>query len=173
MDRDLAAAWRLHGELQLRSRPCWNTILPEEFMRGESTERHLDASCLGGEGRRRAGLWAARLDVEWRCEERTRRRRGGLGSAAESREKRGLTSSWSWPEEDEEEECEKREEASESEASESELSRRSGAEARSDAVPVDARPPLLRCRRNLSDLAADELVVVVLPGVFANAAAGE
>nr|CAB3468733.1 unnamed protein product [Digitaria exilis] len=43
----------------------WNTILPEEFIRGESTERHR-----GGDGRRRAGLRPARRveeeDVEWR-----------------------------------------------------------------------------------------------------------
>ena len=46
------------GELELRSRP-WNTILPDAFMRGEST----DATLGGGgveDGRRRAGLWAAR-----------------------------------------------------------------------------------------------------------------
>jgi hypothetical protein len=174
MDRDLAAAWRLHGELQLRSRPVvWNTILPEEFMRGESAVTQLDDGG-GGAGE---GEWPGRrLDVEWRWG--TRRRRGWLlwSGAAESREKRGLTlarSSWSCPPPElDEEEWEKREEAREREASESELSRRSGADARSDAAPVDARPPLLRWRRNLSDLAAEE-PVVVLPGVFANAAAAE
>lgn len=142
-------------------------------MRGESTE--TQRGCGGGGGPRGP-------EVEWRRpEERTRRRRGGwwwLRSAPESREKRGLItmSSWeSWPpEEEDEEESEKREEASESDASESELSRRSGADARSD----DARPLLLllllllRWRRNLRDLAADDVdepVVVLLPGVLANA----
>jgi hypothetical protein len=170
MDRDLAAAWRLQGELQLRSSPVvWNTILPEEFMRGESAVTQAGGG--GGEGPR-----LRRLEVEWRCG--TRRRRGGLlwSGAAESREKRGLTlarSSWSWPPPElDEDECEKREEASDREASESELSRRSGAEARSDAAPLDARPPLLRWRRNFRDLAAEE-PVAVLPGVFANAAAAE
>lgn len=157
-DRDFDAAWKLHGELELRSRP-WNTILPEEFMRGESTERQR-----GGEGRRRAGLRLARLEVEWRWEERTRRMRGGLGST-ESRERRGM-SSWSWPEEDDEE-SEKREEARERDASESELSRRSGAEERSDAAAPDARP-LFRWSRSFKDLAAAEFVV--LAAVFAGAA---
>jgi hypothetical protein len=73
MDRDLAAAWRLHGELQLRSKPVvWNTILPEEFMRGESAVTQLD----GGGGGAWEGPPARRLEVEWRCG--TRRRRGGL-----------------------------------------------------------------------------------------------
>jgi hypothetical protein len=178
-DRDLDAAWKLQGELELRSRP-WNTILPDEFMRGESTERHRGGG--GGEGRRRAGLRPARVveepepDVEWRwwwCwleERRTRRMRGGLGSAAESRERRG-TSSWSWPEEEDEEESEKREEAMESEASESELSRRSGADARSDAEAQDPRPVVFRWSRSLSDLAAAELVDLAA-GVLA-AAAGD
>jgi hypothetical protein len=80
-----------------------------------------------GEG---AGLRPTQVEeeVEWR----TRRMRGGLGSAELSK-RRGL-SSWSCREEDEEEESEKREDASDSDASESELSRRrSGADARSDA----------------------------------------
>jgi hypothetical protein len=149
--------------------------LPEEFIRGESAVTQLDGGGGGGEvegpGRR------LEVDVEWRWG--TRRSRGGLlwSGAAESREKRGLTfarSSWSCPPPElEDEECEKREEASERDASESELSRRSGADARSDAAPLDARPPLLRWSRNLRDLAAEELVVFVLPGVFANAADGD
>jgi hypothetical protein len=35
------------GELELRSRP-WNTILPDAFMRGESTETTLGGG--GGDG---------------------------------------------------------------------------------------------------------------------------
>ena len=90
-----------------------------------------------GEG---AGLRPTQVEeeVEWRCYEweweewRTRRMRGGLGSAELSK-RRGL-SSWSCREEDDEEENEKREDASDSDTSESELSRRrSGADARSDA----------------------------------------
>jgi len=168
----LDAAWKLQGELELRSRP-WNTILPEEFMRGESTEGQRGGG--GGEGRRRAGLRPARVEppeVEWRCwEERTRRMRDGFGSAAvESRERRG-TSSWSWPEEDDDEESEKREDARESDASESELSRSSGADARSDAEAPDARP-VFRWSRSLSDLAAAEFAALAA-GVLAAAAAGD
>ncbi len=169
-ERGFAAAWRVHGELELRSRP-WNTILPEEFMRGESTERQRCGG--GGEGRRRAGLRPARdeedEEVEWRWEERTRRMRGGLGSAAESRERRGM-SSWSWPEEDDDDEREKREEARERDASESELSRRSGAEASSDAEAPDERP-LFRWSSSFSDLAAVEFIA--LPGVLAGADDGD
>lgn len=164
MTRDLER-WTLPaGELELRSSPPWNTILPEEFMRGESTE----ATDGGGgvvAGRRRAGLWTARGGAEewgggggWRWgvgwEERTRRIRGFGVTSTESREWRGK-SSWSWAEEEDEEEREKREEAREREASESELSRRSGAAAEERS---DARPPLFRWRRSsLRDLAADEL----------------
>ena len=131
------AAWKLQGELELRSSP-WNTILRDEFMRGESTEWQRGGG--GGDGRRRARLRPARVEeeVEWRCcewaweERRTRWMQGGLGSA-ESSERRG-TSSWSCSKEDHEEESEKREDANDSNASESELSRRrSGVDARSDA----------------------------------------
>ena len=166
------AAWKLQGELELRSSP-WNTILPDEFMRGESTERQRGGG--GGEGRRRAGLRPARVEDEvgWRWwelewEERTRRMRGGWGSAAESSERRG-TSSWSCPEEDDDEESEKREDASDSDPSESELSRRSGADAWSDAAAPDARPAF-RWSRSLSDLAAAEFVALAADaGVLAAA----
>ena len=58
-DRDRRLEWTLPaGELELRSRP-WNTILPDEFMRGESTEATCGGGGGGGEGRRRAGLWLA------------------------------------------------------------------------------------------------------------------
>jgi hypothetical protein len=136
----LDAAWELQGELQLRSRSPWNTIFPEEFMRGESAD---------GGGRR-----LLEEEVEWRCwAERTRRTRGG--SAAESRERRGA-SSWSWLEEDEEER-EKREDAASAESEPSR--RRSGAEERSD--DADERPPaVFCCSRSFSDRAAAELVAV-------------
>uniref|UniRef100_A0A8R7UPX5 Uncharacterized protein n=1 Tax=Triticum urartu TaxID=4572 RepID=A0A8R7UPX5_TRIUA len=69
-ERDRRLEWTLPaGELELRSSP-WNTILPEDFMRGESTE----ATDGGGgvAGRRRAGLCAARGGADagggqWRC----------------------------------------------------------------------------------------------------------
>ena len=170
------------GELELRSRP-WNTILPDAFMRGESTETTLGGGGGDGDGRRRAGLGAARVgagvgaDAEaatggcaygcgcgcgaWGLE-RTRRMRGrGVGSM-ESRECRGK-SSWSWPDEDDDDESEKREDARERDVSESELSRRRGAAERSD----DARPPFRWRRRIFSDLAAE---LDALDGVDAIAA---
>ena len=120
-ERDRRLEWTLPaGELELRSRP-WNTILPEEFMRGEST----DATDGGGgvAGRRRAGLWArggtelcvavavARGGAEgggwqWRWGwERTSRMRGFGVRSTESREWRGK-SSWSWAEDDDVEDME-------------------------------------------------------------------
>jgi hypothetical protein len=171
-DRDRMEEWTLPaGELELRSRP-WNTILPEAFMRGESTETTLGGGGggCGVEGRRRAGLWPARAGTEaaaavgvcawgwgaaWRLV-RTRRMRGrGVGST-ESREWRGK-SSWSCAEDDDDEDSEKREEARERDASESELSRRSGAAERSDAVEHDARPPFRWRSSSFRDLAAEEL----------------
>jgi hypothetical protein len=159
------------GELQPRSMP-WNTIFPDAFIRGESTE----AAPGGGVAERqrraglvtpraRAGLCAARVGAgeaaggevcgAWGWE-RTRRMRGrGVGST-ESREWRGVGSTLSRerPEDDDAEEREKRDEARETEVSESELSRRSDG---ADEQSADARPPL-RCRRSsLSDLAAVEV----------------
>nr|CAB3448942.1 unnamed protein product [Digitaria exilis] len=186
-ERDRIEEWTLPaGELELRSRP-WNTIFPEAFIRGESTDTTLGCGggCWGVDGRRLAGLWPARAGAAATAAvevaaggcgcgggggcERTRRRRGrGVGST-ESREWRAEKSSWSWTEEDDDER-EKREEAREREVSESELSRRSGAAERSDEV--DARAPLFRWRSSsFSDLAAEELDA--LDGVAAVAAAGD
>lgn len=171
-ERDRRLEWTLPaGELELRSSP-WNTILPEEFMRGESTE----ATDGGGgvAGRRRAGLCAACGGADagggqWRCGgaeaggwqwrwgwERTSLIRGFGVRSTESREWRGK-SSWSWAEEEDDDDMEKREEARERDASESELSRRSGDTERSDAAAPDARPPFRWRRSSLRDLAADEL----------------
>nr|CAB3468732.1 unnamed protein product [Digitaria exilis] len=98
--------------------------------------------------------------------------RGGLGSAAESSERRG-TSSWSWLEEEDEEEREKRDEARESDASESELSRRSGSDADDEAPdPRPPQPAAFRWRRSFSDLAAAEFAALDA-GVLAAAGDGE
>ncbi|KAF0895790.1 hypothetical protein E2562_016523 [Oryza meyeriana var. granulata] len=78
-------------------------------------------------------------------------------------------SSWSWPEDDDDE-SEKQEDARERDASESELSRRSGAEASSDAEAPEDRA-LFRWSSSFSDLAAVEFIA--LPGVLPSADDGD